>query len=156
MTTVSMVAPVAPPRLAGGPRATARVRLVFEGRQRGIEALARLLREPPARRLDFDLVALAVPRVPGGVRLRLGDARATEWVIAAANGALDEMGAALAGANIPYRAHVEVGPLPRALRAALRAGDADLYMVSVGWPRWCVAWLAGNRGIARPDRMFVA
>lgn len=156
MTTASMVASLARLRLAGGQRAMARVRLVFEGRQHGTDALARLLREPPARRLELDLVALAVPRVPGGVRLRLGDARATEWVMAAANGALDEMGAVLAGASIPYRAHVEVGTHRRALQAALREGEADFYVVATGWPRWYVAWLAGNRGNARPDRMFVA
>lgn len=121
------------------------MRLVFEGRERGCRTLERLLRDASTRVRDFELVALAVPRVPGGVRRHLDDACATAWVIAAADGALEEMGAMLASRGLPYRTRVEAGTLARATRASLQDDAVDVCVVATGWPRWRIAWLLQGR-----------
>ncbi len=159
MTVAAPPGTSASPRVAPAAGTSARVRLVFEGRQRGLCALARLLRERPAPRLEVELVALAVPRVPGTVPVYLGGAAATDWVMAAARGALDELAALLAREGIACRTRIELGTPFRALRAAVREGGVDLVFVATGGPRWWIAWLARRRGDRAPAssaRMIVA
>ncbi len=158
MTVTAMAVTLSSPVVATTARAATRARIVFEGRERGCRALAELLRARPDHRMEVELVALAVPRVPGSVRLHLGDAAATEQVIAAARGALEAMETLLAREGIACRTRIEVGALPRAMRAALHDTDADLDVVAIGWPRWRIAWLArrqGGRTPPRSERMIV-
>lgn len=156
MTVASLPEAVALPRAAATAPAIARVRLVFEGREHGHRAVARLLREPPAAHVEVELVALAVPRVPGAVRVHLAGAAATEWVIAAARGALDELAAILAAKGVACRARIATGTLSHALRNALGEGDADLVVVATGMPRWRIAWVLRDRLPAASARMIVA
>ncbi|MFO1397217.1 MAG: hypothetical protein U1F48_09145 [Burkholderiales bacterium] len=131
---------------------------MFEGRERGCRALARLLDDGPARPAAIELVALAVPRVPGRVRMHLGTDAAIELATAAARSALAELGDTLARDGIAYRTRIEVGTLRQALQAALAGDDADAHVVAIGLQRWIVALLA-RRAFARPprnDRVIVA
>lgn len=104
-----------------------------------------LAHTPKSEALEVELCVIVDPLTPGKVAIYLSPERAEALARDAAVRWIEELGALLVSAGIPYRWEVKVGRVSRQIKAAMRRSDVDRVLVPARVPRWLSAFRAAKR-----------